>query len=124
MQKNYLLSKYIILACYGLMLVLFLFWFATRPSGLNFTVLAIQVIPVFAFLPGIAANHYRSYSWLCFILLFYFIKGVEGALVSTASISDLIFLLLSVVMFCSSMMASRWCQRLFKQSNPNTPTAG
>lgn len=114
MQKKYTLSKYIILIHYCALLAIFTFWLTTRASGLNFTLFFIQVIPIAVFLPGVISNHYRTYSWLCFILLFYFIKGVEGALNSTASISDVIFVFLTVIMFTTSMMASRWCQRLRK----------
>ena len=80
-------------------------------------VLAIQLVPLLVLLPGMIAKYYRTYSWLCFVLLIYFIFAVEHAFMSKSDILDYLFVLLTVLLFISSMMTSRWMQRFqkFKQ---------
>ncbi len=85
-----------------------------RSSGFSFAVLAIQAGPILALLPGIIQKRYRSYNWLCFLLLFYFIFAVERVFTSVSNTSDFLFLALIVLLFISSMMTSRWLQRLQK----------
>ena len=80
-------------------------------GGPLWTILAIQLLPLLAFLPGIIKKHYRSYSWLCFVLLIYFIRAVEGVFMSNANAMDGVFLLLVVALFINSMLCSRWLQR-------------
>lgn len=87
-----------------------------RSDGVNWTVLAIQSLPLLSLLPGLIKNYYRAYSWLCFIVLLYFIFAVLGAFKSTANALDYIFLVLIVNLFVTSMMASRWLQRELKFS--------
>lgn len=114
MLRNYYLSKAVLLICFAALFIIFVFWLVNRPSGLNVTIFLTQIIPLAVFLPGIIQNHYRTYSWICFLLLFYFIKGVEGVFISTNSLSDGVFLAFISMAFVTSMMASRWAQRLHK----------
>ena len=58
-------------------------------------------------LPGLLKNYYRGYSWLCFVLLVYFVFAVQGSLMSTAGLLDHIFLFLTVILFIVAMMTSR-----------------
>lgn len=94
--------------------LLFAYWSLGREEG-AFTIWCVQSLPLLAIAPGIYKQLYRSYSWLCFLLLFYFILAVERALISTSSWSDYVFLALVVGLFISSMMTSRWLQRTQKQ---------
>ena len=95
----------------GLILALFGYWNITRESGFSIVVLAFQTLPLLLILPGIIKGYYRAYSWLCFILLMYFIVAVERSMLSTAQYLDYVFVGLIVILFCSSMMAGRWLQR-------------
>lgn len=101
----------------GLMLILFTYWNAIRDLSIGgiVAVWSLQSLPLLALLPGIYKKNYRSYSWLCFILLFYFIVAVERAMVSTSTWTDYIFVGLIVGLFISSMMTGRWLQRTQKQ---------
>lgn len=74
-----------------------------------------QSLPLILLIPGIVINYYRSYSWLCFVLLFYFVFAVERCFLSTASWEEYIFVTLTVILFISSMMTSRWQQRSLYQ---------
>ncbi|MDO6423247.1 DUF2069 domain-containing protein [Saccharophagus degradans] len=115
MRQKYMRIKTVFLMGYAALLALFIFWNISRPSGFNITILLIQCVPLLAFLPGILQNHYRTYSWVCFIILFYFVKAVEGAFASTANFTDGIFIGLTVYLFVCAMMASRWAQRMLYQ---------
>ena len=96
------------------LLTLILYWNLTRPSGFNWVVMSMQFLPLLALVPGLYSQHYRAYSWLCFMMLLYFIFAVQGAFASTANLSDYLFVLLCMSLFCSSMMCSRYAQRVQK----------
>ncbi|MBX2858133.1 MAG: DUF2069 domain-containing protein [Cellvibrionaceae bacterium] len=87
------------------------YWNLNRASGINWPIWAAQSAPLLLLLPGLLKQHYRSFSWLCFVLLFYFLRAVEGSAMSNARPSDHVFLVLTVCLFTSSMFASRWLQR-------------
>lgn len=95
---------------YAALIGLLSFWNLSRESGPSLVVWAIQVTPLLIFLPGMAIQHYRTYSWLCFVLLLYFILAVQNALMSTSNMLDYVFLTLVVLLFIASMMTSRWVQ--------------
>lgn len=95
----------------GLVLLLVCWNMFLSEGGPLWTILAVQLLPLLVFLPGIITKHYRTYSWLCFILLFYFIRAVEGVFMSNANSMDWLFLLLVVALFINSMLCSRWLQR-------------
>lgn len=120
MRDKYLRIKLFFLVGYAALQLLFIYWNVTRPSGINPTVWLIQAVPLLVFVPGLLKNHYRTYSWVCFIILFYFIQAVSGAFTSTANITDLIFVGLTVYLFVAAMMASRWAQRLMIESRKQT----
>ncbi|SMF03139.1 Uncharacterized membrane protein [Alteromonadaceae bacterium Bs31] len=99
---------------YSAILLLFTFWHFSRESGPNWVVYLLQSLPLLLLLPGLVQKYYRSYSWLCFLMLIYFVKAVDGAFMSTANWSDFIFVALTSSTFIAAMMASRWLQRLAK----------
>jgi uncharacterized membrane protein len=76
----------------------------------------LQSIPLLLLLPGLLQKHYRSYSWLCFLMLAYFTNYVVQVYSPSRGLLDWIGLLLSVVIFVSAMLASRWLQRLLRAS--------
>jgi uncharacterized membrane protein len=78
--------------------------------------LLVQVLPLALFIPGMVAKHYRTYSWLCFVVLFYFIVGVTNVMSPLADIYSWIMLVASVLLFNAAMMTSRWLQYL--SANP------
>ena len=101
---------------------LFCYWGLLRQQ-FSIAIFVVQSTPLLALVPGLVSRSYRSYSWLCFVLLFYFILAVERALTSVASFTDFIFLTVVIMLFISSMMTSRWLQRTLKslpESNLNT----
>jgi uncharacterized membrane protein len=72
----------------------------------------LQTIPLLLILPGLITKYYRSYSWLCFLMLAYFISYVVQVYSPTRDLHDWFGLVATVVVFMAAMFASRWLQRL------------
>ncbi|MBB3167805.1 DUF2069 domain-containing protein [Simiduia aestuariiviva] len=76
----------------------------------RWSTLLIQLLPLVIFVPGMLAKHYRTYSWLCFVVLFYFIVGVTNVMSPLADVHGWVTLVASTVLFNTAMMTSRWLQ--------------
>lgn len=90
-----------------LLLVLGIFQF-TRPQGVAPIIWLAQSIPLLILLPGIYNLSRRSFQWLGFVILLYFIRGVTGVLAPSVQWIDICLLFLSVDIFIISVIASRW----------------
>jgi len=101
---------------YGLILLAFCIWQITRPDGPRYFAWIVQLVPLLIFLPGLLRNNPRAYIGLCFVLLLYFIKAVEGVFSPARAWIDIALLALTVVLFIVSMMTSRWLQRPHKSA--------
>lgn len=82
----------------------------TEPS-VRWTLLLLQSVPLLMFVPGMLANHHRTYSWLCFVVLFYFIVGVTNVMSPLADGFGWVLLIASSLLFMAAMMTSRWLQQ-------------
>lgn len=98
-------------------------WQMTRASGPIYVLWAVQLLPLLIFVPGLVRNNPRGYIGFCFILLLYFIKGVEGVFSPARLWIDYLLLSLSVFLFISSMMTSRWLQQEQQSHNKNPSEA-
>lgn len=118
--QKYTLCHWLVLGCLLAMVTIFTFNNVIRPWG-NITVWIIQSAPLLIFIPGIIKHNHRTYSWLCFVLMPYFINTVVNAMASRTYILTFVLLLLIVVLFISAMMASRYRQHyaLALQQNPD-----
>jgi uncharacterized membrane protein len=70
----------------------------------------VKILPLLIFIPGIIKKKYRTYSWLCFAILPYFI-WITPLVMGRGSWGDWLLTLLIVILFISSMMTSRWMQQ-------------
>ena len=114
LKKKFQLTNTITLSLFALLIAQFIVTHAYRSTGFNWPVLALQTLPLLALLPSLLKHHYRSYSWLCFILLLYFIVAVMEVSASNATLSDNVFLCITCFLFISSMLCSRYAQRVQK----------
>jgi uncharacterized membrane protein len=71
--------------------------------------LLVAILPLAIFIPGLRKPHHRTYSWLCFVLLMYFLFLVP-LLMSYWSLIYWVLTLLVSVLFITAMMTSRWLQ--------------
>lgn len=69
----------------------------------------VSLVPLIIFLPGFKRPHHRTYSWLCFVLLMYFLFLVP-LLMSHWSAFYWFLTLLVTFLFVTAMMTSRWLQ--------------
>ncbi|WP_105101462.1 DUF2069 domain-containing protein [Microbulbifer pacificus] len=68
----------------------------------------LQTVPLLLVLPGMLKRQQRSYLWLCFILLLYITAGIVDVMMPTRGWQHGVLTALSLILFVSAMMASRW----------------
>ena len=68
-----------------------------------------QTFPLLIFIPLLHRPTHRTYSWLCFVSLMYFV-GIIPLLMSSWSVSYWLITLLICSLFIAAMMTSRWLQ--------------
>ncbi len=79
------------------------------PEGSSPWVIAsVKLIPLLIVLPGLIKDNLRAYTWLCFIVLFYFTQSVVEAFLSLAANVDLVITLLTISIFLSAMFYIKW----------------
>jgi uncharacterized membrane protein len=75
-----------------------------------------KLVPLFIFLPGMVRKNLRSYVWLCFVSLLYFISLVERLFAQPDSLLATAGMIAVVSLFISSMLFVRWRARELKSS--------
>lgn len=103
-----LLATYI---AYAGLLALFVYTFINNENH-SWKLLVFQSLPLVILIPGIVQKRYRSHSWLCFVILAYFMAYVVEVGSQFSELTDWLGLLFSVVIFIGAMMSSRYLQRL------------
>jgi uncharacterized membrane protein len=73
------------------------------------------LLPLVIFIPGMLRNNLRSYIWLCFVSLLYFIVLVERLFAQPDSVLNAISMLSVVTVFTSGMFYVRWKARELKE---------
>ena len=96
---------------YGLIIAGLCAWQLLRPGGPIATIWVIQLVPLLLVLPGLLQRRPRAFIWLCFILLVYFIRAVEGVMASNRAWIDWWLLIGTVTLFITAMLTSRYLQR-------------
>lgn len=91
-------------------LILLISWFNFQSPGNGFALWLFKIIPLAIFIPGFLKQSYRSYSWICFAILPYFIWIIPMAL-GRGSWGDWTIVALTVIIFNAAMMTSRWLQQ-------------
>lgn len=67
-----------------------------------------KVVPLLLFVPGMLRDNLRSYIWLCFISLGYFMALVERLFAQPGSILAMVGMVAVVVLFIAAMLYVRW----------------
>jgi len=81
-------------------------------------VLLLQVLPLLGFLPGMIKRKFKSYLWLCFVLLVYFTVIVTRLFMPEAGWMEYLQLSFEVLLFISSMIYARWRQQQLAGQEP------
>ncbi|MEH6582378.1 MAG: DUF2069 domain-containing protein [Halioglobus sp.] len=74
----------------------------------------VKVLPLLIFLPGMLKNSLRSYIWVCFVCLMYFLVLVERLFAQPDSVLAITGMVAVVVLFNAAMLFVRWRARELK----------
>ncbi|RZA07852.1 MAG: DUF2069 domain-containing protein [Moraxellaceae bacterium] len=85
-------------------------WLNFQSADSSVKLWLVKIFPLLIFIPGFLQRKYRTYSWLCFAILPYFI-WITPLVMGRGNWSDWTMVGFIVVMFISAMMTSRWIQQ-------------
>jgi uncharacterized membrane protein len=71
----------------------------------------LRLLPLLVFVPGMRADRLRSYIWLCFVCLLYFMMLVLRLFADPTKLVSVIGMVSVVSLFISSMLYVRWRAR-------------
>lgn len=94
---------------YIALLLLFVVYNLTAEAG-SLKLWLVQSLPLAIFIPGMFRQRYRTYSWMCFVVLIYFTHAVVNVMSPLIHWSDIVQLAFSITLFIGAMMTSRWLQ--------------
>jgi len=84
----------------------------------------LKTLPLLVFLPGMLRDRLRSFIWLCFVCLVYFLVLVQRVFAQPDSPLSVSGLLAVVVLFTSAMLYVRWRARELRSSSTGAENAG
>ena len=76
----------------------------------------IKVIPLSIFIPGLHKRHLRTFAWLSFVSLLYFVIGVQTAFVEATRVYGIIVTIALSVLFCALIVYIRSFRNHYKVS--------
>jgi uncharacterized membrane protein len=74
------------------------------------------LLPLLIFIPGMIRDNLRSYIWLCFVLLLYFMRLVVALFADPTGPLGITGMVAVVFLFISAMMYVRWRARELRQA--------
>ena len=90
------------------LLSIYYLWIADLHGARPWVILLIELVPLLLFAPGIISSSPRAYSWLCFVVNLYFIKGALAAFDPNRSLFGILEMLASLAVFVSALLYIRW----------------
>ena len=104
------LSRCVVLALMVILILYYVISHILAGIDIGFRVV-VSVVPLAIFLPGIYLRKHRSASLLCFVLLLYFMVGVQSLFTPGNALPESFAMAIICTLFCVSMFYSRWQQR-------------
>jgi uncharacterized membrane protein len=83
-----------------------------------------KLLPLLIFLPGLLRDRLRSYIWLCFVSLLYFIALVERLFAVPGSPLAVTGMVAVVTLFVAAMMYVRWRARELRPNDSAQTRSG
>lgn len=108
LEKKLRAGKFITLLSFGGLLIIFTLLNLTSEKR-NLVFWLFQMFPLLIFIPLLRKPTHRTYSWLCFVSLMYFV-GIIPLLMSSWTFAYWLITLLTCALFIGAMMTSRWLQ--------------
>lgn len=82
------------------------------PAGVAIFLWLFAVLPLSIFLPGLRSNKsLRTYAWLCFLILMYFLHAVTLAFTTGTLFYGVLYSLLCISVFCSVVIYIRLAKK-------------
>ena len=75
----------------------------------------MRVLPLLIFLPGVLKDNLRSYIWLCFVCLLYFMTLVLRLFADPSSVVAIMGMTSVVTLFITAMFYVRWRAQELKE---------
>ncbi len=86
-------------------------WLSNAPA-----VVWVLLLPLAIFIPGIIRDNLRSYIWLCFVCLLYFMRLVVAVFATEGGALAITGTVAVVILFISAMMYVRWRARELREA--------
>jgi len=86
-------------------------WFTQVP----WIIVLGKILPLLIFLPGIIGDNLRSYIWLCFVSLLYFLVLVERLFAQPDNVLAILGMTAVVTLFTCAMLYVRWRARELRE---------
>ena len=108
-------TRVLVWASFGLLFLqqLLEVWLRQAPWIIGLAVL----LPLFIFVPGMLQDNLRSFIWVCFVSLLYFMRLVVSLFENPQNPLAMTGMLAVVVLFCSAMMYVRWRAQELRQAS-------
>lgn len=74
------------------------------------------LLPLVIFVPGMLRDNLRSYIWLCFVLLLYFMRLVVTLFADPTGPLGIVGMIAVVILFIAAMLYVRWRAREMRQA--------
>lgn len=112
------LSHRAVVYLYAALLLTFTAYGLTQlPTGNTTAIIVlwlIKMVPLLIFLPGLMRRKLRTYAWLSFVVLLYFIQGVQTAFLEDARLYGIIVCGLVSLLFCALVVYIRVYRGFYK----------
>lgn len=83
-----------------------------------------KLLPLLMFLPGMLRDNLRSYIWVCFVALGYFVLLVERLFAQPGSPLAILGLAAVVILFVAAMLYVRWRAAELREQAPDGSASG
>lgn len=114
LHRRVVLAQRVALGCYAMLILLLsieVFGIVRLEPASRAFWWVISIGPLIVFLPGLLRGAWKTYLWLCFVLLAYFMFTVEALFRTPADSREWLELLCNVILFNAAMFYARWRQR-------------
>ncbi len=93
-------------------------------TGAPWFIWLVKLLPLLLFLPGMLRDNLRSFIWVCFVCLGYFLVLVQRVFAQPDSLLVISGLVAVVVLFIAAMLYVRWRARELRAAHAGQTNAG
>lgn len=107
-----------VVICYSALLLIFTLYALWQIPGGNVTAIVvlwlIKALPLLIFVPGLRARKLRTYAWLSFVSLLYFVQSVQTAFTQDGRLYGIVVSVLLALLFCALVVYIRTFRSYYK----------